>query len=138
MTITSRVPALIDYLVNLFTADATLGTAPAPGTVTVYDGPATTGLDPPLKLFVGLTDPDNKGIEPAADFTQSWAAIGRRGRNEQVTIHCVAEAWSGTDDIRTLRVAAYGIVAAVEVAQLTKSLLEDLRRRTGEAQKAPQ
>src|SRR5258708_1801153 len=28
--------------------------------------------------------------------------------------------------------------AAVEVAQLTKSLLEDLRRRTGEAQKAPQ
>ncbi len=111
-TITSRVPALIDYLYNLFNTDLTLGTATPP--VTVYDGPVTTGLDAPLKLFVGLTDPDNKGIEPAADFTQSWAAIGRRGRNEQITIHCVAEAWSGVDDTRTMRVAVYAIIAAVE------------------------
>ncbi len=114
MTITSRVPALLDYLFTLFSGDPTLGTAPAPSTVQVYDGPATTGLDPPLKLFVGLTDPDNPAAEPAADSQQAWAALGRRGRDEQVTIHCVAEAWSGTDDIRTLRLAAYAIVSAVE------------------------
>ncbi len=69
-TITSRVPALIDYLYNLFNTDLTLGTATPP--VTVYDGPVT------------------------------------------ITIHCVAEAWSGVDDTRTMRVAVYAIIAAVE------------------------
>ena len=112
MTITSRVPALIDYLYNLFSTDPTIGTATPP--VTVYDGPVTTGLDAPLKLFVGLTDPDNPAAEPAGDSVQSWAALGRRGRDEQVTIHCCAEAWSGVDDVKTLRVAVYGIVSAVE------------------------
>jgi hypothetical protein len=112
VTVTSRVPALIDYLYNLFTADPTIGTAVPP--VTVYDGPVTTGLDVPLKLFVGLTDPDNQNAEPAADSAQSWAALGRRGRDEMVTVHCCAEAWSGVDDVRTLRVAAYAIVSAVE------------------------
>ena len=111
-TVTSRVPALLDYLYNLFANDPAIGLATPP--VFVYDGPPTTALDPGLKLFVGLTDPDSPGLEPAADFTQSWASIGRRGRNEQVIIHCAAEAWSGSDDIRGMRVAAYGIVSAVE------------------------
>ena len=39
---------------------------------------------------------------------------GRLGRNETVTVHCCAEAWAGTDDMRTTRLAATGIVAAVE------------------------
>jgi hypothetical protein len=111
-TVTSRVPALIDYLVTLFTNAATLGAAVPP--VTIYDGPATTALDAPLKLFVGLTDPDNPGAEPAADSVQEWAAIGRQGRNETITIHCCAEAWAGTDDLKTVRISATGIVAAVE------------------------
>jgi len=112
MTVTSRVPALIDYLVSLFTNAATLGQATPP--VTVYDGPATTGLDAQLKLFVGLHDPDSGGAEEAAAFTQSWAALGRLGRDEEITIHCCAEAWAGTDDLKTVRVAVTGIVAAVE------------------------
>jgi len=114
VTITSRVPALLDYLFALFSNDPTLGTAPAPSTVQVYDGPATTSLDAPLKLFVGLTDPDNPAAEVAADSVQEWASLGRRARNETVTIHCCAEAWSGVDDVRTLRVAVAGIVSAVE------------------------
>jgi hypothetical protein len=112
MTVTSRIPALIDYLVALFTSAATLGQATPP--VTVYDGPATTGLDAPLKLFIGLADPDSDAAEPAADSTQEWAALGRLGRNETITIHCCAEAWAGTDDLKTVRVAVTGIVAAVE------------------------
>ena len=112
MTVTSRLPALIDYLVNLFTADPTLGTATPP--VTVYDGPPTTALDAPLKLYVGLSDPDNPGVEPAGESLQQWAALGRRGRDEMVTIHCCAEAWSGDDSIRGVRLSATGIVAAVE------------------------
>ena len=111
-TVTSRLPALIDYLVTLFTADPTIGTAtPA---VRVFDGPTTT-LDPaPLQLYIGLSNPDNAAAEPAGDTVQEWAALGRRGRNETITIHCAALAWQGTDDAKTVRVAAMGIVAAVE------------------------
>lgn len=118
MTVTSRVPALIDYLYNLFAGDSTLGgpivNGVQTGAVTVYDGPPTTAADPGLKLYVGLADPDNPGNDPAADFTQAWASLGRRGRDEQVIIHCCAETWGGNDDIRTARVAVYGIVSAVE------------------------
>lgn len=113
MTVTSRVPALIDYLVALFTNAATLGQATPQ--VTVFDGPPTTELDPPLALYVGLSDPDNAGAEPAGDSAQSWGALGRLGRNETTTIHCCAQAWAGTDDLKTVRVSATGIVAAVEV-----------------------
>lgn len=111
-TITSRVPALIDYLVALFTNAATIGQAAPP--VTVFDGPVTTGLDPQLALWVGLPDPDNPAAETAADFTQEWAALGLLGRNEIITVHCCAQAWSGADDVRTVRLAVTGITAAVE------------------------
>jgi hypothetical protein len=112
MTVTSRLPALIDYLVNLFANDPTLGTATPP--VTVFDGPPTTALDPGLALFVGLTDPVSQVPEPAGESQQTWAALGRRARDESVTIHCCAQAWSGVDNIQTVRLAATGIVAAVE------------------------
>jgi hypothetical protein len=111
-TVTSRVPALIDYLVTLFTNAATLGAAtPA---VQVFDGPATTMLDSPLKLYVGWTDPDNTGDENAAESTQDWAGLGRFARDEIVTIHCCAEAWTGLDDVKTVRTSVTGITAAVE------------------------
>jgi hypothetical protein len=109
-TVTSRLPALIDYLVPLFTNAATIGGAG----VTVYDGPAVSDLDPPLKLFVGLADPDSEGTLPAGTSQQAWGALGRLGRNETVTVQCCAEAWSGTNSMQTVRDAAYGIVAAVE------------------------
>jgi hypothetical protein len=111
-TVTSRLPALLSYLVTLFGGSALLGQATPP--VTVYDGPATTGLDAPLKLFVGLADPDNAAAEAAAESRQDWAALGRLGRDEEITIHCCAEAWAGTDDMATVRTSATGIVAAVE------------------------
>ena len=109
---TTKVPALIDSLVNAFTTAATLGQATPP--VTVYDGPPTTGLDAPLKLYVGLTDPDNEGIEPAATFRQTRDDLGSNTRTEFPDIHCCAEAWSGTDDMSTVRHAVAAIVAAVE------------------------
>lgn len=112
VTVTSRLPALIAYLVNLFTTDPTLGAATPP--VTVFDGPPTTLLDAPLKLYVGLSDPDSEAAEPAGESVQEWASLGRRARNESVTIHCCAEAWAGTDDMATVRASALGIVAAVE------------------------
>jgi len=113
MTVTSRLPALLTYLVGLFSNDATIGQATPP--VAVYDGPVTTALDAPLKLYVGLTDPDADTAELAGDSQQAWASLGRRGRDEMVTIHCVAEAWSGDDSIAVARTAVMGIVSAVEV-----------------------
>lgn len=108
----SRVPALIDYLVTLFTNAATLGQATPP--VTVFDGPNVTELDPPLKLYVGLTDPDNLGAESAAVFTQSRGDLGSVTRDEVSEIRCCAEAWSGDDSIRNIRVAVFGVFAAAE------------------------
>lgn len=113
VTVTSRLPALIDYLVALFDGAATIGQATPP--VTVFDGPPTTLLDSQLTLYVGLSDPESDGPEAAGDSQQTWAALGRRARDEEVTIHCCAVAWSGVDDIATARTAATGIVAAVEV-----------------------
>jgi hypothetical protein len=112
VTITSRVPALLDYLFALFNSSVTIGLATPP--VTVFDGPPTTEMDPALALFVGLSDPDNAGLEPAAESVQSWGALGRLGRNEDIVIHCCAQAWAGTDPVQSQRVAAFGIVAAVE------------------------
>jgi hypothetical protein len=110
---TSRVPALIDYLVTAFTNASTLGTASPP--VAVYDGPQTTRAPAQLVLWVGLDDPDTDQVAPsAAAFEQEWAALGKQARNEISTIHCVAEAWTGADDIKGMRTAAFGIVAAVE------------------------
>lgn len=109
---TTRVPALIDWLVNAFTVSVTLGAATPP--VTVYDGPPTTGLDAPLKLYVGLTDPDNPAAEEAATWVQSRADLGCATRDEVSSIHCCAEAWAGTDDMPTVRHSVAAIVAAAE------------------------
>jgi hypothetical protein len=110
---TSKVPDVIDYLVTLFTNDVTLGQAPAPNTVTVYDGPALAQTFTPLNLYVGMTDPD--ADEPvSANSEKAWAALGKQSIDETLQIHCCAEAWSGATDMRAIRLAAYGIVAAVE------------------------
>lgn len=109
---TSAVPAVIDYLVTTFTASAALGGAtPA---VTVYDGPAVTDESSQLELFVGVDDPDAPGAPTAATATQAWVGSGTRVRDEMFDVHLTAVAWSGDTDMRTTRVAAMGIVAAVE------------------------
>jgi hypothetical protein len=111
--VTSRVPALIDYLVATFTAASALGAATPP--VAVLDGPVTAAAEAPLVLWVGLDDPDTDQVAPsAAAAQQEWAGLGKQARNEISTIHCVAEAWTGADDIKSMRVAAFAIVAAVE------------------------
>lgn len=116
--LTTNAPALIDWLVNAFSNAVTLGGPVVSGTqtgpVTVFDGPRVTGLDPFLKLYVGLADPDNEGIEPAATITQKRDDLGRLARTEQTDINCCAEAWSGDTDIQAVRLAASGILAAAE------------------------
>lgn len=107
---TSKVPAVIDYLVTLFTnAQATTLNG-----VTVFDGPAVTADPAPLALWVGVDDPDATAATVAASSTQEWAGLGHQSRNELLSVRCVAQAWSGADDVRTVRQSVYAIIAAVE------------------------
>lgn len=106
---TSRIPAVIAYLVTAFTASSLLGAATPP--VSIYDGPPVPEENPDLALYVGLADFTSGA--PAADGTQAWAALGHQARNEQITIHCLAAAWSG-DDIPGARAAVYAITSAAE------------------------
>lgn len=110
MPVTSRVPAILNYLVALFQNAVTLGQAVPP--VAVYDGPVATGAADRLLLWVGLDDPDSGGATLAAVSDRHWTSMASQG--EIITISCAAEAWSGEDDIRTQRTAVYGIVGAVE------------------------
>jgi hypothetical protein len=110
---TSRIPAVIDYLYNTFTAASTLGAASPP--VTVFDGPQVTAASPALALWVGVGSIDpGSGAPDTASATQEWVGPGARARNEMLTIFCTAQAWSGSDDVRTLRLAAAAIVSACE------------------------
>lgn len=112
---TSRVPALIDYLVATFQAAPTLGQASPQ--VNVIDGPAVTADMGPLTLWVGADD-ISQAVPVAARSTQSrgqpFADLGGQSRNEVISVPCVAQAQGATDDVRTLRVAAAGIMAAVD------------------------
>jgi hypothetical protein len=113
VTVTSRLPVLIDYLTALFTNAATLGQATPP--VTVYDGPPTTAFDAALSLYVGLDDALSDQPPTAATSEQSLSGgLDPGKRQELVTIYCAAVVWFGTDDMRTVRTAAFQILAAAE------------------------
>jgi hypothetical protein len=112
VSLTSRIPSAITALAGLFQAAATIGQATPP--VTVYDGPVVTDDNPQLVLWVGLDDPDSDGATLAASSDQTWAGLGKLARNEEITIECTAQAWSGTDDVAAMRTACYGIMSAVE------------------------
>lgn len=113
MTTTSRVPAVLDYLVAAFAGSATLGAHPT-APVAVYDGPVLTEAPSQLTLWVGMDDPDSAEAPVAADSESQWAALGNLAQDETISVHCVAEAWSGDTDVRAVRLAAFGIVAAAE------------------------
>jgi hypothetical protein len=110
---TSRIPAVIDYLFTTFQAASTLGQAAAPNTVAVYDGPVITGEPARLVLWVGIDDP-NADVPQSASSDQSWAALGKQSKNEQVSVNCTAQAWGGETDVKALRTQVFALVSAVE------------------------
>ena len=116
---TSQVPNVIGYLIDTFTAAATLGQAtPA---VSVRCGPELSGDFSQLVLFVGVDDPTSleQGTPPTgATSEQVWVGMGARARDEDLSVYCTAEAWSGDTGTRVAMVAAYGIVAAAEAVLL--------------------
>lgn len=118
MSLTTRVPPAIAYLVATFTAAPTLGgpvvNGNQTGLVQVLDGPVVTADPGPLTLWVGVDDIAS-GAPAAASSVQQWQpGLGRTNRTEVLSIHHVAQAWSGSDDVAVLRAATAGIMAAVE------------------------
>jgi hypothetical protein len=108
---TSRIGPLIDYLVNAFTAAATLGAATPP--VLVFDGPVVTAAPAQLALYVGVDDVFTDQAPISATSEQIRQGLANK-RQETITIHCAAVAWAGTDDSRTVRQQAFAILAAAE------------------------
>lgn len=113
MTTTSQVPAVIDYLVAAAKASPLLGAASPP--VSVFDGvqpPAVTqALNQVLWVGADPTQPD--GV--FADGTQSWPVLDNaRTKDEDGTVTCSAQHWSGDPSVKVHRDGAAAIVAGVE------------------------
>jgi hypothetical protein len=108
---TSRIPQVIDYLYNLFSGASTLTSLG----VTVLDGPQVNADPGPLALWIGVQNVDaGETVADAATSSQAWAGLGHMARNEELTIFCVVQAKSGSDDVRPLRLQAAAVVSACE------------------------
>lgn len=114
MTTTTQLPAVTDWLVNAAQNSALLGKAsPA---VSVFDGPqppeATQAL--PRVLWVGANPAEPDGM--TADTAQSWPVMDRaRTKDEDGTVTCAAQHWSGDPAAKVHRDGAAAIVAGVEL-----------------------
>jgi hypothetical protein len=101
---TSRVPAAIDALVSI------LGAAPGLDGVSVIDGPPTVDQADADYLYVGW-QPEG---ETAAELTQDFNAAGARTRDEEFTIRCTIDCWTGDSDVATVRARAFELLGVVE------------------------
>jgi len=114
MAATSRIPQMLAALVAAFSTDPLIGNASPP--VNVVDGPKVTAEPGVLTLWVGVDEIDNSS-PVAANAEQQWMpGGGRRGRTEQLSVHCTIQARSGSDEIAPLRTAVAGVLAAAEAA----------------------
>ncbi|MGW0131893.1 hypothetical protein [Streptomyces sp. NPDC003299] len=102
----SRVPEVIDRLVELAQADVALKD------VRVSDGPEVTEDAAEDWLIVGF-DGDPAGDFQAAQTVGGWADLGTsREEDFQVTVAAIAQ--RGDTDVRSARQRAYEIAARVE------------------------
>ena len=112
---TSRIPDMITALVSVFTAAPSLGNGGVTDPpVAVIDGPRVTGDPGPLALWVGVDEIDN-ATPVSANAEQQWMpGGGRRGRTEQLSVHCTIQVKSGSDDVASLRAQAAAVLADAE------------------------
>lgn len=107
MTVSSRIPAVIDALVTVFT------TAVAPAVV--YDGPVVTGDAPLSFLYVGYNG-DPEGQMYAGGSEPNWAGLGAKKQNEPVNVQCVAVSRGNETTWKTVRDATFALITSVETA----------------------
>jgi hypothetical protein len=108
----TNVPAMIAALNAVFTASPLLGAASPP--VTVTDSAKVTAEPGVLTLWVGVDDIDTPNPVAANADSQWQPGPGRRGRTEQLAVHCVIQAKSGSDEVAPLRIAVANVLTACE------------------------
>lgn len=104
----SAVPVVIDGLLTIARA-LTLTNAD------VFDGQGLSG-NTGNYLMIGVDDPDTDQATKSATSTQDWAHLNNFQRDQLGSVWCVAQAWTGDDDQKVARDAAYAIVNAFATA----------------------
>lgn len=106
----TRIDAAIDAILAKLRAHASLQSP-----VMVYDGPELDAEFAQDSVFVGYDgDPDGEFV--AASWSQEWAGLGNRAKDEQFAVPCAAVSWSGDDDGKTRRDRAVVLFSAVNNA----------------------
>lgn len=103
---TSAVPAAVDALFEILDGSAALAG------VLVVDGPPKVNFTDKERIYIG----HSPGVEQAVDIQQNFASAGARTRDENFSIACYAEVWSGDTDMRLRRHRVFALLAAVEDA----------------------
>ncbi|MEV8043565.1 hypothetical protein AB0P02_06890 [Streptomyces griseoluteus] len=102
----SAVPGAIAALLQILrTADSLTG-------VEVIDGPPVDDISNADFLAVGWSGGEDEAVAIAQDFN----AAGARTRDEEFTIACVLDVWSGDDNVAAARERAFALLAVVEAA----------------------
>lgn len=104
---TSQIAAAIDALLGLCRA------SPGLADVSIFDGPHVVSgeLTRGDKLFIG----DTLGDEPSAESEQSFAALGRGARDEDILIRAAIETTGGEPDMKPRRDRAMALLGEVEM-----------------------
>lgn len=101
---TSRVPAAIDALLALWRS------APGLAGVQILDGPPVGDQADADYLSVGWSPTSDLAVEFAQDFN----AAGARTRDEEFSIQCYLDTWTGDTDVATRRTRAFELLAVCE------------------------
>lgn len=101
---TSAAPAVIDELLQILRAASELTD------VQIIDGPPLEDQSVPDQLIIGW----QPGEGEAATLQQDFAYAGARQRNEDGSIVCWIDCWSGDAEIRPRRLRAFELLAVVE------------------------
>lgn len=101
---TSRVPAAIEALLAIWRA------APGLAGVEILDGPPTVDQSAADYLSVGWSP----SSELAVEFTQEFNAAGARTRDEEFSILCFLDTWTGDTDVAMRRTRAFDLLAVCE------------------------
>lgn len=103
---TSAIPAAIDALLEILAAEDGLSD------VRVLDGPPVGDMSDQDYVAIGW-QPDS---EEAVQMDQDFNAAGARTRDEDFTILCWLDTWTGDSDVRARRVRAFALLAVIEDA----------------------
>lgn len=103
---TSAAPGAITALLAILAADAGLAG------VQVIDGPPAVDMSASEFVAVGW-QPD---ADEAVQITQTFAYAGARTRDEEFTIFCWLETWTGDSDVSARRVRAFQLLGVIETA----------------------